>query len=186
MESSKKLVGIPHHERNYGIYTKRLNQVADHMWFDVNILTFNGDGTCKRVDSVNIRDYNCSNCTALLFQNCYYPFHVGATQLLCDLKVENFKCVYILAERLVLVCTIVHMRSSMQCNKYFDYKYLVRWIKSAPNTTKFVKTLKLKKLENKLRETGAEKNVLFPMCTKPRARVTKIPSRQTNATDRKQ
>lgn len=60
---------------------------------DVDIMTFNGFGTCKKVDYVNIRGYHCSNCTAVLYQTSVYPFHIDArmSETKCEFTVENTK-----------------------------------------------------------------------------------------------
>ena len=59
----------------------------------VNILTFNEEGVCKKVEYVDIRGYSCSNCSVMLYQTDLYPFHMDTRESVesCDLKVEDSK-----------------------------------------------------------------------------------------------
>lgn len=53
---------------------------------DLDIMTFSGHAECKKVDYINIRGYNCSECTAVLYQEINgYPFHI-------DSRKSNSKC----------------------------------------------------------------------------------------------
>lgn len=60
---------------------------------DVDIMTYDVFGECKRFEYINVRGYNCSNCTAALYQRQTYPLHSdarGSIKLHCDLKVANY------------------------------------------------------------------------------------------------
>ena len=58
---------------------------------DVDILTFKGEEICKKVDYVNIRGHNCSNCTTVLYQTSRYPLHIDArkTKSKCEFTVTD-------------------------------------------------------------------------------------------------
>ena len=45
---------------------------------DLDIIKFVGFEKCKKVNYVNIRGHNCSNCTAVMYQTLSYPLHIDA------------------------------------------------------------------------------------------------------------
>ena len=63
---------------------------------DLDILTFNVFGKCKKVDYINIRGYNCSNCTVKLYQRPTYALHTDSIQAAktCEFKLlrEGKQC----------------------------------------------------------------------------------------------
>ena len=60
---------------------------------DVDIMNFNGLEKCKKVNYVNIRGHNCSDCTAVLYQTSNYPLHIDArkSKTKCEFTVTDPK-----------------------------------------------------------------------------------------------
>ena len=57
---------------------------------DFDIMTFLGDGICKKVEYINIRDHSCAQCTSKWWQvrNTYAP-HVDSTRTNCELNARH-------------------------------------------------------------------------------------------------
>ncbi|XP_028406265.1 uncharacterized protein LOC114528752 [Dendronephthya gigantea] len=61
---------------------------------DVDILTYDEFGVCKRLEYANVRGFDCFDCTLVLYQRTGYSLHSDALrsqQKNCDLKVDVAK-----------------------------------------------------------------------------------------------
>ena len=50
---------------------------------DFDVVNFVGNGVCKRVEYVNIRGHQCSNCNRPWFQGGHYFLHIDSSSTTC-------------------------------------------------------------------------------------------------------
>ena len=50
---------------------------------ELDILTFNAEGACKKVDHINIRGHKASNITVPFWQSASFSFHTDSTKERC-------------------------------------------------------------------------------------------------------
>lgn len=51
---------------------------------DIDLLTYEGDGECRRVQYINIRGHKGSNITVAFWQTAGFPFHTDSTSKNCN------------------------------------------------------------------------------------------------------
>ena len=60
---------------------------------ELNVITFAGSNVCKRVEYVNVRGHNCSQCTVPFFQLTYHNLHIDSRATSCEFR-GNIGSVY--------------------------------------------------------------------------------------------
>ena len=67
---------FPTHGVNYTDYVRG-------NFTNLDVVNFLGNGVCKRVEYVNIRGHQCSDCDLMWYQSGYYTLHVDLSSTAC-------------------------------------------------------------------------------------------------------